>query len=66
MALARHRTAPHPIDAEQHPAWDPTADPTLTTLLDHLAVELAHEYVRLMERAAQESPSVPTPTRQEA
>jgi hypothetical protein len=29
-------------------------DPALSALLDHVAEELAREYVRLMERAAQD------------
>lgn len=28
-------------------------EPTLCALLDHVAVELAHEYMRLMEAAAE-------------
>lgn len=34
-------------------------EPALRALLDHIAVELAHEYVRLMEAAAKkENPRV--------
>lgn len=31
-------------------------DPNLRTLLDHVAAELATEYIRLMEAAAEASP----------
>lgn len=41
------RTAPEPASA-----WDPGTDPAVASLLDHLAEELAIEYVRLMEAAA--------------
>jgi len=40
-------TAPAPDSA-----WDPGTDPAVASLLDHLAEELALEYVRLMEEAA--------------
>jgi hypothetical protein len=35
-------------------------DPALRALLDHVAVELAEEYVRLMEEAAAADASLPT------
>ena len=35
-------------------AWDPDENPALAKLLDHIAEELAREYVRLMEAAAKE------------
>ena len=38
--------------------WSPEA----TELLDHLAVELALEYVRLMEQAAENEASIPNET----
>lgn len=41
------RTVPEPASA-----WDPGTDPAVASLLDHLAEELALEYVRLMEEAA--------------
>jgi len=41
------------MEPEQDPAWSATANPAVAALLDHLAEELAREYVRLMERAAQ-------------
>ncbi len=37
---------------EPDPAWDPGTNSAITSLLDHLAEELALEYVRLMEEAA--------------
>jgi hypothetical protein len=40
-------------DEDEH-FWDPIANPEVTRLLDHLAEELAMEYVRLMEKAAEE------------
>lgn len=33
-------------------AWNPDENAALAQLLDHIAEELAHEYVRLMEAAA--------------
>jgi hypothetical protein len=35
-------------------------DPAVTELLDHIAVELAAEYVRLMETAAEAAAPSPT------
>ncbi len=35
-------------------AWSATS-PALVELLDHLAAELAREYVRLMEKAAEDT-----------
>jgi hypothetical protein len=32
--------------------WRGTVDPSLRPLLDHIAAELAQEYIRLMEAAA--------------
>jgi hypothetical protein len=50
------------VAARAHPAFellepertsrDPSADAAITALLDHLAEELAREYVHLMEKAA--------------
>jgi len=54
-----------PTEPDQDPAWSPTANPAVAALLDHLAEELAHEYVRLMEQAAQDDHLAPTPSRQE-
>ncbi len=43
----------------------PAANPAVAALLDHLATELAREYVRLMEHTAHEAQLAPTPSRQE-
>ena len=43
---------------EAKPGWRPG----VTELLDHLAQELAVEYVRLMERAAEEEDATPNET----
>lgn len=34
--------------------WDPNTNPAVRELLDHLADELAMEYIRLMKQAGQE------------
>src|SRR6266540_4580599 len=34
------------------PPWDPLANPAMTDLLNHIAEELAREYVSLMKAAA--------------
>lgn len=47
LASTSHRSADQAGD--QHPQFDPN----LRALLDHLAVELANEYIRLMESAAE-------------
>ncbi len=41
-------------DQRAERAWDPDENPALAQLLDHIAEELAREYVRLMEAAAKE------------
>ena len=46
-AKRRHEPAP------QHD-WDPRRNQAVMDLLDHLAQELAEEYVRLMKQALQE------------
>lgn len=43
-----------PLPADEDGAWSPRANAALTELLDHIAEELAREYVRLMERAAED------------
>jgi hypothetical protein len=43
------------------PPWTASTNPALTSLLDHLAQELAREYVRLMKLAA-DSEVPPTET----
>ncbi len=52
MAVARSRVASRPPEPDQNSSWSPAANPAVTALLDHLAEELAREYVRLMEKAA--------------
>jgi hypothetical protein len=52
MAVAKARVASELLAAEPTSAKGPAADAAVTALLDHLAEELAREYVRLMEQAA--------------
>jgi hypothetical protein len=58
------RAASPPTEPDRDLAWSPAANPAVATLLDHLATELAREYVRLMEQA-HDAPLAPTPSRQE-
>lgn len=51
------RTEPIQARLESDPAWSPECNPAVADLLDHIAEVLAVEYVRLMERAAQDSGS---------
>ena len=37
-------------------SWNPATDPAVRELLDHLADELAKEYIRLMKQARKEPP----------
>jgi hypothetical protein len=53
------------MEPDQDPAWSPATNPAVAALLDHLAEELAHEYVRLMEQAAHHDQRAPTPAPQE-
>lgn len=46
---------------DQAAASTSTLDPNLCGLLDHIAVELAEEYIRLMEAAAEAELSEPEP-----
>ena len=59
------RVASPPMKLEQDLAWNPAANPAVAALLDHLAEELAREYIRLMEQAAHDDAVVPTPSQQE-
>jgi hypothetical protein len=43
---------------EQEVVGAERVDPALRTLLDHVAAELAHEYIRLMEAAASSETAV--------
>ena len=54
MAVAKARLASELLEPEPVSARDPAADAAVTALLDHLAEELAREYVRLMEKAARD------------
>jgi hypothetical protein len=48
---------------DNQPARAESLDPALCALLDHVAAELAQEYIRLMEAAASsEAAPAPTPT----
>jgi hypothetical protein len=46
-------TSPPGESAAQDPAQQLQLDPNLRALLDHVAAELATEYIRLMEAAAE-------------
>lgn len=52
MAVTKARVASELLKLEATSVRDPAADAAVTALLDHLAEELAQEYVRLMEKAA--------------
>ena len=54
MAVTKVRVTSELLEPEPTSARDPAANAALTALLDHLAEELAREYVRLMEKAAGE------------
>ena len=45
--------ARNPDVSEQ--GWNPATDPAVRELLDHLADELAKEYIRLMKQAEKET-----------
>jgi hypothetical protein len=53
MAVSRARVAFELLEPERT-SRDPAADTAMAALLDHLAEELAREYVRLMEKAARD------------
>ena len=38
--------------------WNPTTNLAVRELLDHLADELAKEYIRLMKQAGKETPAI--------
>jgi hypothetical protein len=56
--------APHAAHADRNDVTD--AGPAVRALLDHLAEELAREYIRLMEAAAQADAPVLTSPPEEA
>jgi hypothetical protein len=53
MAARKLRTASTEISGAK-PAWDPSENTAVAELLDHIAEELAREYVRLMEEAGKD------------
>ena len=55
MSIIVSSSLPHASDAPDV-AQQEQFDPNLRALLDHLAAELATEYIRLMEAAADASP----------
>lgn len=54
MAVTKACVASELLKPEATSVRDPAADVAVTALLDHLAEELAQEYVRLMEKAARD------------
>ena len=52
MSHAKSKSVPLPA-SESDATWSPAANPAVAELLDHLARELAGEYVRLMEKATE-------------
>jgi len=54
MAVTKARVASELLKPKATSVRDPTADAAVTALLDHLAEELAQEYVRLREKAARD------------
>jgi hypothetical protein len=52
--MSRSAVAPNAADQDE------LCDANLRSLLDHIAVELAEEYVRLMEAAAANEPETAT------
>jgi hypothetical protein len=50
-----HRAGLSPASAHQPRGQQPELDPNLRALLDHVAAELATEYIRLMEAASEAS-----------
>ena len=48
--------ARNPDVSEQ--GWNPATDSAVRELLDHLAEELAKEYIRLMKQAGKETPAI--------
>ena len=60
MAIIMRDSASPPV-AASHPNETDECGLTIRELLDHIAVELAHEYVRLMEAAAQAGSDDKTP-----
>lgn len=55
MATPARRAAASQPPPGPEVSWTPDLNPAMTALLDHLAEELALEYVRLMAAAAEVS-----------
>jgi hypothetical protein len=56
--VGRSKTAAVKVEApEERPGRPTSIDPAVAALLDHIAEDMAREYVRLMERAAEEDRS---------
>lgn len=53
MPYVKSKAVPLPA-SEPEPTWSPAANPAVAELLDHLAQELAREYIQLMEEAAED------------
>lgn len=54
-AVARSKTAEAEVStSRERPGRSGSIDPAVAALLDHIAEDLAREYVRLMEHAARE------------
>lgn len=52
--MSRKNVRPNPNSESRKPGRDPVSDAAARAILDHLAEELAREYVRLMEAAAKQ------------
>jgi len=57
MRMATTKAVPALTVPLPHGVWTPESNPAVAELLDHLAEELAGEYVRLMEAAAKDQRS---------
>lgn len=62
MGSAEAGAAPSTVPSEPERVWSPRANPAVAELLDHVAEELAREYVRLMESAAEADGAEDRPT----
>jgi hypothetical protein len=49
------RQAAFASSTPDHVAWSPQANPAVRELLDHIARQLAEEYVRLMKQVPEEN-----------
>jgi hypothetical protein len=53
MTVSKAHVTSEPLEPEPTSAQDSAAGAAVMALLDHLAEELAREYLRLMEKAAE-------------